>query len=96
MIDENPANFSNLSANSSFCSDYITCACFHFRVGVLQRFIQWHNRFSLKVGRMVKTQTFYWTVLVCVFLNTIVLAVEYYNQPDWLNEFQRKLESLFV
>ena len=45
---------------------------------------------------MVKTQTFYWTVLVCVFLNTIVLAVEYYNQPDWLNEFQRKLESLFV
>jgi len=47
------------------------------------------------VGRMVKTQAFYWTVLVCVFLNTIVLAVEYYNQPKWLTEFQSKLESLF-
>lgn len=66
------------------------------RVGVLQRFIQWHNTFSLKVGRMVKTQTFYWTVLVCVFLNTIVLAVEYYNQPDWLNEFQQYAEIVFL
>lgn len=37
---------------------------------------------------MVKSQAFYWTVLVCVFLNTIVLAVEYYNQPQWLTEFQ--------
>ena len=37
---------------------------------------------------MVKSQTFYWTVLVCVFLNTIVLAVEFYNQPQWLEEFQ--------
>ena len=37
---------------------------------------------------MVKSQAFYWTVLVCVFLNTIVLAVEFYNQPQWLHEFQ--------
>lgn len=37
---------------------------------------------------MVKTQAFYWTVLVCVFLNTIVLAVEYYGQPKWLSDFQ--------
>lgn len=44
---------------------------------------------------MVKTQAFYWTVLVCVFLNTIVLAVEYYNQPEWLNVFQSKLECFF-
>ena len=42
---------------------------------------------------MVKTQAFYWTVLVCVFLNTIVLAVEFYGQPAWLTDFQRKLRK---
>lgn len=61
---------------------------FFSSTGALQRFLQWNSKFSVKVGRMVKTQAFYWTVLVCVFLNTIVLAVEYYGQPKWLSDFQ--------
>ncbi|XP_078343776.1 voltage-dependent L-type calcium channel subunit alpha-1D-like isoform X1 [Oculina patagonica] len=66
------------------------------RVGALQRFLQWQNGFSVKVGHMVKTQVFYWTVLVCVFLNTIVLAVEHYGQPEWLNVFQKYAEIVFL
>lgn len=58
--------------------------------GAFQRFLQWKTKTSLKVRKIVKTQAFYWTVLVCVFLNTIVLAVEYYNQPAWLTNFQCK------
>ncbi|XP_022780550.1 voltage-dependent N-type calcium channel subunit alpha-1B-like isoform X2 [Stylophora pistillata] len=64
--------------------------------GALQRFLQWNSKLSVKVGHMVKTQAFYWTVLVCVFLNTIVLAVEYHNQPRWLSNFQEWAEIVFL
>lgn len=38
--------------------------------------------------KAVKSQTFYWLIIVLVFLNTGVLASEHYNQPKWLDEFQ--------
>ena len=58
--------------------------------------MQWKTKTSFKVRAMVKTQAFYWTVLVCVFLNTIVLAVEYHGQPQWLKDFQREFLLRFV
>ncbi|KAJ7334442.1 Voltage-dependent L-type calcium channel subunit alpha-1D [Desmophyllum pertusum] len=66
------------------------------RIGVFQRVLQWHTKCSVKVYHMVKTQAFYWTVLVCVFLNTIVLAVEFYGQPAWLTDFQQYAEIVFL
>ena len=72
-------------ANHGLCAFFLYC-----RHGPVQRFMQWESKFSVKVRRMVKSQAFYWTVLLCVFLNTIVLAVEFYNQPVWLTEFQRE------
>ena len=65
-------------------------ASFRCRDSLFQRFLQWRTKTSIKVRALVKTQAFFWTVLTCVFLNTIVLAVEYHNQPDWLTEFQCK------
>lgn len=38
--------------------------------------------------KSVKSQTFYWLIIVLVFLNTGVLASEHYNQPQWLDDFQ--------
>jgi voltage-dependent calcium channel N type alpha-1B len=38
----------------------------------------------------IKQQWFYWSVIILVFLNTMCVAVEHYNQPDWLSEFLRK------
>lgn len=63
---------------------------------LFQRFLQWRTKTSIKVRALVKTQAFFWTVLTCVFLNTIVLAVEYHNQPDWLTEFQYNAEIVFL
>lgn len=40
--------------------------------------------------RAVKSQAFYWLIIVLVFLNTCVLATEYYQQPEWLDHFQGK------
>ena len=37
---------------------------------------------------MVKHQAFYWTVLICVFLNTVITALQHYDQPKWLTKFQ--------
>ena len=36
---------------------------------------------------MVKQQSFYWAVILLVFFNTCCVAVEHYDQPDWLSEF---------
>lgn len=48
-----------------------------------------NNRKMRKICRKaVKSQTFYWLIIILVFLNTGVLASEHYNQPHWLDEFQ--------
>ena len=36
---------------------------------------------------VVKQQSFYWAVILLVFFNTCCVAVEHYDQPDWLSEF---------
>lgn len=41
--------------------------------------------------RAVKSQAFYWLIIVLVFLNTGVLATEHYEQPEWLDLFQGML-----
>uniref|UniRef100_A0A3P9B608 Calcium voltage-gated channel subunit alpha1 E n=1 Tax=Maylandia zebra TaxID=106582 RepID=A0A3P9B608_9CICH len=41
----------------------------------------------ISIRRMVKTQTFYWTVLGLVALNTLCVAIVHHNQPLWLSNF---------
>ena len=42
---------------------------------------------------MLNAFRFYWSVIVLVFFNTMCVAVEHYNQPEWLSEFLRKLPN---
>lgn len=46
--------------------------------------------------RAVKSQAFYWLIILLVFLNTGVLATEHYGQPPWLDEFQEYTNMFFV
>uniref|UniRef100_A0A336MGI3 Voltage-dependent L-type calcium channel subunit alpha n=1 Tax=Culicoides sonorensis TaxID=179676 RepID=A0A336MGI3_CULSO len=46
--------------------------------------------------RAVKSQAFYWLIIVLVFLNTGVLATEHYQQPPWLDDFQEYTNMFFV
>ena len=39
------------------------------------------------VRHLVKSQAFYWGIIVLVFLNTVCVAVEHYGQPQWLTYF---------
>ncbi|XP_038071611.1 voltage-dependent calcium channel type A subunit alpha-1-like isoform X1 [Patiria miniata] len=48
------------------------------------------------VRHMVKTQAFYWLVIVLVFLNTVCVAIEHYGQPEWLTQFLTHADYIFL
>ncbi|XP_055550027.1 voltage-dependent calcium channel type A subunit alpha-1-like isoform X7 [Wyeomyia smithii] len=54
------------------------------------------KRFRYCIRHTVKTQWFYWFVIVLVFLNTICVAVEHYGQPPWLSDFLYYAEFVFL
>uniref|UniRef100_A0A1Y1M5C5 Voltage-dependent L-type calcium channel subunit alpha n=2 Tax=Photinus pyralis TaxID=7054 RepID=A0A1Y1M5C5_PHOPY len=55
-----------------------------------------NRRMRRACRKAVKSQAFYWLIIVLVFLNTLVLATEHYKQPDWLDEFQEKTNMFFI
>ncbi|XP_026733621.1 muscle calcium channel subunit alpha-1-like isoform X4 [Trichoplusia ni] len=55
-----------------------------------------NRRMKRACRRAVKSQTFYWLIIVLVFLNTVVLASEHYQQPEWLDLFQEYGNAFFV
>lgn len=58
----------------------------------MDRFHNLESQVRIKIRKAVKSQWFYWTILLCVFLNTVSLATEHHQQPEWLGEFQGKLD----
>ncbi|XP_043493155.1 muscle calcium channel subunit alpha-1 isoform X4 [Polistes fuscatus] len=55
-----------------------------------------NRRLRRACRKAVKSQAFYWLIIVLVFLNTVVLATEHYNQPHWLDEFQEITNMFFI
>ena len=47
-----------------------------------------NRRMRRACRKAVKSQVFYWIIIILVFLNTGVLASEHYQQPEWLDQFQ--------
>ncbi|XP_011300228.1 voltage-dependent calcium channel type A subunit alpha-1 isoform X3 [Fopius arisanus] len=58
----------------------------------------WKLEKAIRVGlrKQIKTQAFYWFVIVLVFLNTLCVAVEHYDQPEWLSDFLYYTEFIFL
>uniref|UniRef100_A0A3Q3JUG4 Voltage-dependent L-type calcium channel subunit alpha n=1 Tax=Monopterus albus TaxID=43700 RepID=A0A3Q3JUG4_MONAL len=61
---------------------------------------RWNRFFRMKCLVYVKTNSFYWVVMILVFLNTLTIATEHHHQPEWLTSLQdvasRVLLVLFV
>uniref|UniRef100_A0A8C5T033 Voltage-dependent L-type calcium channel subunit alpha n=1 Tax=Laticauda laticaudata TaxID=8630 RepID=A0A8C5T033_LATLA len=61
---------------------------------------RWNRLFRRKCREIVKSKFFYWAVILIVGLNTISIATEHHNQPDWLTHAQdvanRVLLALFA
>ncbi|CAL8369840.1 unnamed protein product [Lota lota] len=71
------------------------------RGGERDRVLRRWNRVCRRRCRVaVKSVSFYWLVLLLVFLNTALSASEHYDQPDWLTRVQdtanKVLLSLFT
>uniref|UniRef100_A0A8C2SE05 Voltage-dependent L-type calcium channel subunit alpha n=1 Tax=Capra hircus TaxID=9925 RepID=A0A8C2SE05_CAPHI len=49
---------------------------------------RWNRFCRRKCRAAVKSSIFYWLVIFLVFLNTLTIASEHYNQPHWLTEVQ--------
>lgn len=81
-------------------SEKISTSSVHFLqyVDLIKRFVNYKtidlyvfrvNRRARRACRKaVKSQAFYWLIIILVFLNTGVLATEHYKQPQWLDDFQ--------
>ncbi|KAK6980046.1 voltage-dependent calcium channel type A subunit alpha-1, partial [Biomphalaria glabrata] len=59
-------------------------------------FWQAEKRLRYKIRHLIKSQLFYWVVIVLVFLNTVSVASEHYNQPDWHTQFLYYSEFAFL
>uniref|UniRef100_A0A8C5AC68 Voltage-dependent L-type calcium channel subunit alpha-1C n=1 Tax=Gadus morhua TaxID=8049 RepID=A0A8C5AC68_GADMO len=49
---------------------------------------RWNRLCRRKCRAGVKSQFFYWLVIFLVFLNTLTIASEHHQQPDWLTDVQ--------
>ncbi|OXB80461.1 UNVERIFIED_CONTAM: hypothetical protein H355_004294, partial [Colinus virginianus] len=56
---------------------------------------RWNRFCRRKCRAAVKSNVFYWLVIFLVFLNTLTIASEHYNQPDWLTEVQEMLLKMY-
>ena len=61
---------------------------FFFSSSAFRKIKKKEKLLRIHVRQMVKSQVFYWSVIVCVFLNTVLMSVEHYGQPKWLEKFQ--------
>lgn len=64
--------------------------------GACKSFWIMEKRVRAGIRRAIKSQPFYWCVIVLVFLNTSCVAVEHYGQPQWLTDFLFYAEYVFL
>lgn len=55
-----------------------------------------NRRLRRSCRRAVKSQAFYWLIIILVFLNTGVLATEHHKQDPFLDRFQEYTNMFFV
>ncbi|CAH2316148.1 voltage-dependent L-type calcium channel subunit alpha-1F [Pelobates cultripes] len=83
--------------HTNCCSLCMSKIC---QTGCCRRLKRWNRAFRRKCRLAVKSVTFYWMVLILVFLNTLTIASEHYRQPEWLTQIQgyanKVLLSLFT
>uniref|UniRef100_A0A8C1P1Q3 Voltage-dependent L-type calcium channel subunit alpha n=1 Tax=Cyprinus carpio TaxID=7962 RepID=A0A8C1P1Q3_CYPCA len=91
-------NTENIDEEHTDCCGLVFfCLCVCLLSRALRR---WNRCIRRNCRTAVKSVTFYWLVLILVFLNTALSASEHYNQPDWLTDVQdianKVLLSLFT
>ncbi|KAF3860991.1 hypothetical protein F7725_001246 [Dissostichus mawsoni] len=91
-------NTENIDEEHTNCCQ--ACCSSMMKIGCCRTLRRWNRVCRRNCRTAVKSVTFYWLVLLLVFLNTSLSASEHYNQPVWLTEVQdianKVLLSLFT
>jgi hypothetical protein len=74
-------------------NDLKICICC---LQLIKRIQHQNHLLRRRIHKFVKSQGFYWLVIVLVLLNTMILAIEYHKQPLWLEKFQCKYSFLII
>uniref|UniRef100_A0A044PYG0 Voltage-dependent L-type calcium channel subunit alpha n=1 Tax=Xenopus tropicalis TaxID=8364 RepID=A0A044PYG0_XENTR len=70
---------------------FILVSCSFLRVTGekgLKQWRHWHRLLRRKCRDLVKSRFFYWFVILIILFNTITIATEHHNQPEWLTKAQ--------
>jgi voltage-dependent calcium channel N type alpha-1B len=54
------------------------------------------QRWRRNIRKACKTQIWFWTIIVLVFLNTVCATTKFTNQPEWLDVFLINAEIAFL
>ncbi|XP_034447512.1 calcium channel, voltage-dependent, L type, alpha 1F subunit [Hippoglossus hippoglossus] len=96
--DTASTNTENIDEEHTNCCQ--ACCSQVMKISCCRTLRRWNRVCRRNCRTAVKSVTFYWLVLLLVFLNTSLSASEHYNQPDWLTEVQdianKVLLSLFT
>ncbi|XP_072571307.1 voltage-dependent L-type calcium channel subunit alpha-1D-like isoform X2 [Paramormyrops kingsleyae] len=96
--DSDSEDFENIDLDDDGCC--ASCCARLMANPLCDELCKWNHSFRKKCRSAVKSVTFYWVVLLLVFLNTAASASEHYNQPEWLTGVQetanRVLLTLFT
>eukprot|EP00079_Xenopus_tropicalis_P033540 XP_017947311.1 PREDICTED: voltage-dependent L-type calcium channel subunit alpha-1S [Xenopus tropicalis] len=57
-------------------------------ISFLKQWRHWHRLLRRKCRDLVKSRFFYWFVILIILFNTITIATEHHNQPEWLTKAQ--------
>ncbi|XP_057677961.1 calcium channel, voltage-dependent, L type, alpha 1F subunit isoform X1 [Corythoichthys intestinalis] len=91
-------NTENIDEEHTNCCQ--ACCSRMMKISCCRTLRRWNRVCRRNCRTAVKSVTFYWLVLLLVFLNTSLSASEHYNQPDWLTQVQdianKVLLSLFT
>ncbi|XP_066912648.1 muscle calcium channel subunit alpha-1-like [Clytia hemisphaerica] len=61
-----------------------------------KRMTKFHYRLRRTCRKIVKSQTFYWAVIIAVALNSLVLACEHHGQPEYVTLFLDRANYFFL
>ncbi|XP_055024338.2 calcium channel, voltage-dependent, L type, alpha 1F subunit isoform X1 [Misgurnus anguillicaudatus] len=91
-------NTENIDEEHTDCC--AACCARIMKISCCRTLRRWNRCIRRNCRTAVKSVTFYWLVLILVFLNTALSASEHYNQPEWLTDVQdsanKVLLSLFT
>ncbi|XP_063309282.1 voltage-dependent L-type calcium channel subunit alpha-1S [Pelobates fuscus] len=57
-------------------------------ISFFRQWRHWHRLLRRKSRELVKSRLFYWFVIIIILLNTVTVATEHHNQPQWLTRAQ--------